>query len=54
MKKTTLSREDKRFFAAVARSIRRAARRAREIARMHRTPIYVWENGRIIARRPWE
>ena len=52
MKKTALSRENKRFFAAVARSIRRAARSARETARMHRTPIYVWERGRVIARRP--
>jgi hypothetical protein len=54
MKKTAPSRENQRFYAAVARSMRRAARRARELARMHRTPLYVWENGRIVARRPWQ
>jgi hypothetical protein len=52
MKKTIPSKENKRFYEAVARSVQRAARRARETARMHRTPIYVWENGRVVARRP--
>jgi len=52
MKKAALSKENKRFFAAVARSIRRAARSARVTARMHRTPIYIWEHGRVVARRP--
>ena len=54
MKRTASSRENQRFYVAVARSLRRAARRAREVARMYRTPIYVWKNGRIVAQRPWE
>ena len=52
MNKLATSREKQRFYTAVARSLRRAAKRARETARMHRTPIYVWENGRVVARRP--
>jgi hypothetical protein len=32
------------FAAGVGRGMRRAARTAREVARMHGTPIYVWED----------
>lgn len=52
MKKTALSPETKRFYAAVASSLRRAARRARETARMHGTPLYVWQNGKVVAKKP--
>ena len=52
MKKSVQVKEAKRFYAAVARAFPRAARRAREIARMHGTPIYVWENGKVVAKRP--
>jgi hypothetical protein len=34
------------FAAGVGRGLRRAARTAREVARMHGTPIYVWEDGK--------
>ena len=34
------------FAAGVGRGMRRAARTAREVARMHGTPIYVWEDGK--------
>jgi hypothetical protein len=36
----------------VERALKRAARRAREIARVHHTPIYVWENGKVVALKP--
>jgi hypothetical protein len=35
------------FAAGVGRGMRRAARTAREVARMHGTPIYVWEDGKV-------
>jgi hypothetical protein len=38
--------------AAVGRALRRAAKVARKTARMHGTPIYIEENGRIIALKP--
>lgn len=33
-------------------AMRRAARRAREIARQFGTPIYVMRNGKIVAKKP--
>jgi hypothetical protein len=51
MKKAKPTPESKRFYAAVASSLRRAARRARETARMHGTPVYVWQNGKIVAKK---
>jgi len=40
------------FAAGVGRGMRRAARSAREVARMHGTPIYVWEDGKVVAKKP--
>jgi hypothetical protein len=40
------------FTAGVGRGMRRAARTAREVARMHGTPIYVWEDGKVVAKKP--
>ena len=31
---------------------RRAAKVARKTARMYGTPIYVWENGKVVAKKP--
>ena len=38
--------------AAVGQALRRAAKDARKIARMYGTPIYVWENGKVVAKKP--
>ncbi|MEO8754829.1 MAG: hypothetical protein ABI624_19350 [Casimicrobiaceae bacterium] len=40
------------FSRAVGRALRRSARRAREVARMHGTPIYVLKDGKIVAIKP--
>ena len=40
------------FSRAVGRGLRRAARRAREIARRYGTPVYIWKDGRVIAVKP--
>jgi hypothetical protein len=40
------------FAAGVGRGMRRAARTARKVARMYGTPIYVWENGKVVAKNP--
>jgi hypothetical protein len=37
---------------AVGRALRRAAKVAHKTARMHGTPIYIEENGKIIALKP--
>ena len=40
------------FAAGVGRALRRAAKDARKIARMHGTPIYVLKNGKVVAEKP--
>jgi hypothetical protein len=37
---------------AITRALRRSARRAREVARMHGTPIYVMKDGKVVALKP--
>jgi hypothetical protein len=38
--------------ARVGRALVRAGESARRTARMHGTPLYVWEKGRVVAKRP--
>ena len=40
------------FAAGVGRGLRKAARSARKIAKMYGTPIYIWENGKVVAKDP--
>lgn len=40
------------FAESVGRALRRAAKRARKTARMYGTPIYIWENGKVVAKKP--
>jgi hypothetical protein len=42
----------KDFSAGVGRALRRAAKDARKIARMYRTPVYVLKNGKVVAEKP--
>ena len=51
-KKTKRPKRVESFAAGVGRGLRKAARTARKIARMYGTPIYVWENGRVVAKDP--
>jgi hypothetical protein len=52
MKKTQPRKKPESFAEGVGRGLRMAARRARKIARMYGTPIYVWENGKVVAKKP--
>jgi hypothetical protein len=52
MKKAKVTKETQEFSAAVGRALRRAAKVARKTARMHGTPIYIWENGKVVAEKP--
>ena len=47
-----LPKKPESFAAGVGRGMRRAARTAREVARVHGTPIYVWEDGKVVAKKP--
>lgn len=44
--------ETSTFAALVGRALRRSAKKARQIARMHGTPVYVWKDGKVVAEKP--
>jgi predicted ABC-type ATPase len=46
------SSENPKLAACVERALRRAGEAARRTARRYATPIYVWENGKVVAKRP--
>ncbi|MBS0366268.1 MAG: hypothetical protein JSR67_10650 [Proteobacteria bacterium] len=52
VKKKARRKEPETFADGVARGLRMAARSARKTARMYGTPLYFWENGRVVARKP--
>ena len=52
MKGLARRKQAESFAACVARGLRLAAKAARKIARMHGTPIYIVEGGKIVAKRP--
>jgi len=52
MKKHAARESSKEFAAVVGRALRRAAKTARKVARMHGTPIYVWKDGKVVAEKP--
>ena len=51
-KKKNISAENQRFFDSVAKAMRRIPNSVRKTARMYGTPIIVWENGKIVAKKP--
>jgi hypothetical protein len=52
MKQNGKKTSPSKFSIAVGRSLRRAAKAARKIARMHGTPIYIWKDGKVVAEKP--
>jgi hypothetical protein len=51
-RKAAKSRPNGDLTIAVGRALRRSARRARETARKHGTPIYVMKDGKVVAIKP--
>ena len=52
MKGNNGKKNSKEFALAVGRALRRAAKSARKTARAYGTPIYVWQNGKVVALKP--
>ena len=52
MKTTNGKAKSKSFALDVGKALRRAAKVARKTARAYHTPIYVWENGKVVAKKP--
>lgn len=46
------TRDLKEFVASVGRALRRSAKAARKVARMHGTPIYLSKGGKVVAVKP--
>jgi hypothetical protein len=52
MKAANGKSETRVFVRDVGRALRRAAKVARTTARTHHTPIYIWRNGKVVAKKP--
>ena len=52
MKKLKSNPENTQFFESVKRAMPAAARRARKTAKMYGTLICVWQNGKVVAKKP--
>lgn len=52
MKKTRTPKPASKRLTPVGRALRRAALSARQTARMHGTPIYLWQDGKVVAEKP--
>lgn len=52
MTKPHVKNSSEAFARDVGKALRRSALRARKIARMYGTPIYVARNGKVVAVRP--
>lgn len=54
MKRKTRTKKSRSesFATGVGRALRRAAKDAQKTARMYGTPLYVWEDGKVVAKKP--
>jgi len=52
MNPTRQTKRPQRRLTPAGRALRRSARVARETARIHGTPIYLWKNGKVVAEKP--
>jgi hypothetical protein len=52
MKQKKVKKSTEEFAKAVGRALLRAGRRAREVARLHGTKIYISRNGKIVGLKP--
>ena len=40
------------FATIVGRALRRSAKKARQLARMHGTRIWIWKDGKVVSEKP--
>jgi hypothetical protein len=52
MKKKHGTKRPGKFASTVGEALRRAGQAARKTARIHGTPIYVWQNGKVVSEKP--
>ena len=52
MKRINRKRTPENFAQSVGRAMRHAAKSARKTARAYGTPIYIWQDGKVVAQKP--
>jgi hypothetical protein len=52
MSRTKQAPRPKPRLTPVGRALRRAGQAARKTARAHGTPIYIWQDGKVVAQKP--
>jgi hypothetical protein len=52
MKTANGKSETRVFVRGVGQALRRAGKVARTTARAYHTPIYIWRNGKVVAKKP--
>ncbi len=52
MNRTNQTKRPKPRLTPAGRALRRAGLAARKTARAHGTPIYVWQDGKVVAQKP--
>jgi len=52
MNRTIQTKPRKSRLTPAGRALRRAGQAARKTARAHGTPIYVWQDGKVVAQKP--
>jgi len=52
MKSRKQAHKPSAFAVLVGRALRRSAKKARQLARMHGTLVYVWKDGKVVAEKP--
>lgn len=52
MNRTNQAPRPKPRLTPAGRALRRAGQAARKTARAHGTPIYVWQDGKVVAQKP--
>ena len=52
MRKYNGAKQPNKFALTVGKALRRAGQVARKTARVHGTPIYIWQNGKVVSQKP--
>jgi len=52
MRSHSTKKQPDKFAITVGKALRRAVQAARKTARLHGTPIYFWQNGRVVSQKP--
>ena len=52
MKKSEHKKSDSNFAVGVGKALNRSAKNARKTAKQYGTPVYIWQDGKVVALKP--